>query len=60
MAGTVFNELCVLQVYKIIAGTVVCEVWHCPRLSIEYIVECIGFALFWPCLLASMPSFSVS
>ena len=24
----------ILQVYKIVAGTVICEVWRCPRYSI--------------------------
>ena len=32
MAGTVFGELYVLQVYaQIVAGTVIREVCHCPR-----------------------------
>ena len=35
MAGTIFGELystfCNFCMYKIMAGTVICEVWHCPR-----------------------------
>ena len=38
MAGAAFGELYILQACKIVAGTVTCEVWHCPCHSI---VDCI-------------------
>ena len=43
MAGSVFGALYVLQVYKIVAGTVICEVWHSPRNSFA---KCIGIVFF--------------
>ena len=55
MAGTVFAEFHIAQAHKIVAGTVICEVWHCPQ---NFNVECSG--IFWnhifgSCLLASAP-----
>ena len=43
MAGIVFRELYLVQVYKIVASTVICEVWHRPR---YFIVQCTGSCLF--------------
>ena len=43
MAGAVFGELYVLQAYKILAGTAICEVWKCIYNSIA---ECIGIVFF--------------
>ena len=45
-AGTVFGELYFLQAHKIVAGTVICEVWHLPP---YFIVECIGIVFFGSC-----------
>ena len=30
MAGTILGELFILQVYKTVAWTMICEAWHCP------------------------------
>ena len=48
MAGTVFGELYFLQAHKIVAGTVICEVWHLPRILLWSALEScfLGHVLF--------------
>ena len=41
VGGTVRDDFFVLQVYKAVAGTVICEVWGCPRYSLRRALQAL-------------------